>query len=546
LGPELVLAQSVEISRVFSESKVRKAESGDSWLVLVFSRDRTIFFSWDSELYGCCAAMPNEIRALSELSSSRPPLRGAVKSRLIGAELTRSCALNHDRILRMEFRRALGAGIYQTWRLLFEASGKYSNLMLLDDEDKIIETAKHIYPEANRYRTIIPGRPYVPPPPFAGTSAESFTWDTAELDGVAGIGRPLIEALKKRQFDGGRCSLAYLGETVLEDVVFQKLGAYVTLYPSLLDGAALLDSGSSLDAARECVILPLLERYAARARKKTGARLDQLTRVNDRKISEAEVLLEDDSAAERLMVYGRLILANIASIPPRAGEVELSEWTEAGEIIHKIALDPDKDAPQNAERYFIKYKKKRAAARRAQKILPRLYLERDELREQAVLLECNGDAFSISMMMDELSPETDTTKRGKPKTKTPPPHRRFEIEECATIFVGLSAKGNHYVTFRLAGGDDVWLHAQNAPGAHVILRFTSRPDETTRERAIGIAATAAAYHSKARENGRVRVDYTERRHVRAITGGGLAQVTYKEFSTVAADPGRWLNELRKS
>jgi predicted ribosome quality control (RQC) complex YloA/Tae2 family protein len=441
----------------------------------------------------------------------------------------------------MDFRRALGAGIYQICGLLFEASGRYSNLMLLDEEE-IIEAAKHVYPEANRYRSVIPGRPYVPPPPFEGTPAEEFSGVAAELDGVAGIGRPLIDAIKRRFAGGENVSLAYLAAPT-EPVVLQRIASYVTLFPALLDGAALINTDSALEAARECVILPLLGRHTERARKKTGARLDQLTRSNGRKIAEAEALLGDDSEALRLMLCGKLILANIASIPPRSVEIELSEWTEDGEATRKIALDPEKDAPQNAERYFAQYKKKRAAAERAKKILPKLRLERDELREQEALLECGGDALAISMMMDELSPAVQNTgaRRGhQAKTaKTPPPHKRFEFGDDATIFVGLSAKGNHYVTFRLALGDDIWLHAQDVPGAHVILRFKSGPDTQTRERLIEAAAAAAARHSKASAGGRVRVDYTERKHVRAITGGGLAQVTYKEFSTVAVNPVSW-------
>ena len=80
----------------------------------------------------------------------------------------------------------------------------------------------------------------------------------------------------------------------------------------------------------------------------------------------------------------------------------MSEWTDAGEVSHTIALDPKKDAPQNAELYFAKYKKKRAAVLRAKKILPGLYLEKDELAEQSALLDCGTDALTISMMLDEL------------------------------------------------------------------------------------------------------------------------------------------------
>jgi predicted ribosome quality control (RQC) complex YloA/Tae2 family protein len=545
MGPELVASQTVEISDLFLQNKIRRAESGDLWLALLFSRDRTLFFSWDPEFYGCCLAAPGEIRSLSELASSRPPLLGAIKSHLYGAELVGSYALKRDRIMIVEFSRALGAGIRQSRQLLLEASGRYSNLMILDEDDKIIEASRHIYPESNRYRSIIPGRPYEPPPPIDGIAPEDFSGDINDLDRIAGFGRPLIEAVKKKYGKQGESLTpeiisAWGGNHAPKNAIYQKLGPYVTLFHDLLGGASRIETDFALEAARECVILPLVRRLVERTKKKVRTRLEQLARSNSKKIAESESLIGNEAEAETLMRWGRLILANIDSIPRRASEAELTEWTEEGGITRKIPLDPQKDAPQNAERYFARYKKKRAATQRAQKILPALRLERDELLDQSVLLECNSDAVTISMMMDELSPARKAAKKGKARTQIAPPHRRYDIESSdAMLLVGLSSKGNHYVTFRLADGGDIWLHAQGVPGGHVILRFAAKPDEDAYAGALEIAAAAAAFYSKARESGRVRVDYTERKHVRAITGAGLAQVTYKDFSTIIARPSLW-------
>jgi predicted ribosome quality control (RQC) complex YloA/Tae2 family protein len=476
----------------------------------------------------------------------------AVKAHLVGAEPLGTTVLNRDRVAVIEFRRALGAGIRQTRRLIFEASGRYSNLILLGDDGLIIEVAKHIHPDTNRYRSIIPGHPYVPPPLFKGIPQENFRGSVDDLDGLAGLGRPLINAIKESHAgpDGlSPIELAYITKNSADmgGMIYQKLGRYVTLYPTLLEGASPVRASSALDAARECVILPLLDRHSERARKKIQTRLAQLARTNTRKIAESEALLGDESIAERLMRCGRLILANSWMIPPRASEAELPEWTEGGETTLRVELDSNLDAPRNAERYFAKYKKRRAAAERAKKILPNLYLERDELLDQTALLECHTDALTILMMMDELSPRHEKANGKKSKQRVQPPHKRYEFEWAnAVIFIGLSASGNHYVTFRLAGGSDMWLHAQNVPGAHVILRFMSKPDERTYGRMLEIAASAAAYHSRAKESGWVRVDCAERKHVRAITGAGLAQVTYKEFSTINADSALWFSPREDS
>ncbi|MDR0647902.1 MAG: NFACT family protein [Synergistaceae bacterium] len=543
LGPELIEAVSSEIAASFCRSRLRKAESGDEWMALSFSGDRIIFFSWDAESYGPCLAAPDEIRAMSELAARRPPLLGAVKSHAVGAELTGAAALGRDRVLEVTFVREVGAGFCQTKKLVFEASGRYSNLALLDERGVVIESAKHIHPETNRYRSIIPGHPYAPPPPIAGVPIEDFTGGPEGLDGVSGVGKPLLAAIKEMcRVTGEHDAGGILRRMSSEPPVYQVLGKYVTLFPELLAGARRIDAVSALAAARECVILPLLARHTARARKAAASRIERLAAANAKKIAEAEAA-RDGTAAESFMRDGQAILANIQRIPPRASWADLPEWGPEGETTRRVELDPERDAQGNAERCFAKYRKKRASIERSTAILPKLHSERDIIREQEALLACHSDALTIKSMMGELSRDEAVTKGKKQKERPKPPHRRVEFpEENAVMLIGLSAAGNHYVTFRMADGDDIWLHAQGTPGAHVILRFTSKPDPGTYNRMIGIAASAAAFYSKAKESVRVRVDYALRKHVRAIPGAGPAQVTYKEFSSINADASAWRHQ----
>lgn len=563
LGPELIFAVSGEVAKSFAQNKIRKVEAFDNWLSLTFSRDRILLFSWDSEFYGCPLASPDEIRELSHVAASKPPIINAVKSHLLGAELMDASAVNRDRVLSISFRRPVGAGVYQIKYLLFEASGRYSNLMILDENQKIIEAAKHIHPDTNRYRSTLPGSVYIPPPAINGIPIDRFELHGREalekIDSITGIGKPLISAVRRTcEEPEADCGEIIAGLSFFKtaqttqaqpEVVYQTIGNYVTLFPVLLNGAVRLEVRDALEAARHCVVSPLLHRHLERLKKSLRAHLAQHAKINDRKIRESERLLADEAAAEQLLLYGKLILANAWAIPPRASEADLTEWTETGELQHRVSLDPQKDAPQNAERYFTKYKKKRAAIERAKKLLSGLYLERDELQEQEALLECHTSAATLLMMMEESMPEKHGKQpkgeKGAQAREQPlPPHKRFQFDWAnAALYIGLSAKGNHYLTFRLAKSGDTWLHAQNIPGAHVILRFQDQPDEETRQRMLEIAAAGAAYYSKGRSTGRVRVDYTERKHVRAITGGGPAQVTYKEFSTISADVSIWADVL---
>lgn len=546
MGPELVSLQAREAARRFRRNKVRRADAGAAWIALHFSQDAILFFSWHPEDYGLCVVAPAEVRELANTAPTRPPLLEAIRAHLVGAELTDAVQVAHDRVLRISFRRALGAGCWQERRLLLEASGRYSNAILLDEGERVVEAAKHIHPDENRYRSVLPGMTYTPPPPLAGLSLDEWIARGAspgELERLVGVGRPLARVLAEEPptdlCDGLRALRGEAREAA--SFLYQRLGRYVTAFPTPLSRADALSETSALDAAREAVVLPLLEANVARQRRPILERLAADLRNNARKIEEYETLVAHADDAADLQRYGRLILENLWRIPSRADSAELTEWTEEGEVRRTVPLDPEKTPQQNAERYFAKYRKRKAAQERAKGVLPRLYREREELLEQEALAACHTDAATLAMMAAELFPAKAGKRKGKNEALDGiAPHRKLEFPEAdAVLLWGLSAKGNRYVTFRLAGNDDIWLHARNIPGAHVVLRFHSRPGDAERTRMLEIAAACAAYHSKARGEARVAVDYAPRRHVRSIPGGGPAHVTYKEFSTIAVDPALW-------
>ncbi|MDR1481412.1 MAG: NFACT family protein [Synergistaceae bacterium] len=540
------------MSREFPRDKIRRVDFGDLWLALSFSRDRILFLSWDPEYYGACEARDDEIRELSKAASARPPVGMAVKSRFVGAEIVRAHAPRRDRVLWIELRRVVGAGFYQTRYILLEASGRYSNMLLLDENERIIEAARHIYPEENRYRSLLPGYRYEPPPPIEGVALAEWESEAEDAPGrlsrVVGLGRPLLLAIARTCSDNPREKHRVLDEVNFFKewdgrVVYQSIGNYVTMFRSLLSGGMALSASSALEAARRAVILPLIRRHADRYRKKISSRLDRLASANARKISEYEALLIDGGEGSRLMSAGRLILANCSAIPPRASEAELVEWTESGAVRRVVALNPELNAARNAEAYFTKYRKKRLASDRARAVLPTFYSERDELLEQAALLGCHDGTATLSLMLNELQPAKAAPPRDRRASRSagPPPHRRYDLAGAGSvIFCGLSSKGNQYVTFRLARGDDLWFHAQGLPGAHIILRFNSKPEPDLMERVLTIAAACAAYHSKGKDGGGVRVDHTLRRYVRAIPGGSPSHVTYREQRTIQVDPAVWL------
>ncbi|MDR1650217.1 MAG: NFACT family protein [Synergistaceae bacterium] len=553
LGPELVLMQAMDISREFERNKVRRASAGDSWLALAFSRDRSLFFSWDPEYYGLCLVLPGEARTLEEAASSRPPLLDAVRSHIAGSELFKAARLYSDRVLKIDFRRVIGAGFFQERSIIFEPCGRYSNIIVADEAGRVIEAAKHILPDSNRYRTIIPGSPYSAPPDLDGVLIEDFDERAPDinerLDCIRGLGKPLITALKELPPRELAAAVEFYknpsGEAAYQ--FLHKPRNYLTVCPIKIPGSAVSPSGDSLAAARPAVVSGIIGRRVDSCRKKISSRLDVIERANDRKIGEYAALVSDRGEVERLKREGTLILACSHMIPPRASSALLTEWTSEGPVELKVILDPDKNPSSNAEARFAKYRRKKSAVEAARKILPPLYQKKDELREQRAMLEINDDWNTLAMMLRELDPKVSKKKggRGGEASADIPPHRRIEFpDHGAVIFYGLSARGNRYVTFKLAKGGDIWFHARNVPGAHVILRFSSPPDGGSFSFMADAAASCAVRHSLSHAASGVNVDYTERRHVRAIQGAGPANVTYKEFKTVRTDSSLWLDVER--
>lgn len=564
MGAEFIWALAADINKNYQGRRARKIEGGDRWLLISFGSQHELFFSWDTQFYGCCSIENEQWKGLASLARSTPPLLSAIKAHLLGAELKKTEQINHDRVLHFHFERTISAGVTQTRRIIFEPSGRHSNVILLGDDGKIIEAAKHVYPEINRFRSTYPGIPYTPPPLFEGPLPKDYLEKPMEtLSTVRGLGAPLLKALKNGD------DLAPFAECFWSTAkwTYQSLGHYITLFPSLLPDAQEINAKSPLDAARETSFAPLHSSGFSQRKKKMSDTLLTRLRRAERKFEEGIKMLDDDDI-EHIQRIGTLLLANSWQIPQRATHATLTEWTEAGEREHSVELDPNKDVPTNAKRYFETYRKKKAARVRlrgevasdhsnsvqvagiavaAGSALALLHEEMEAIKEQLTLIECQENASILMQLEREILGIEIVGKKSRRKTPPQlPPHKRIDLPALgALLYVGQSAKGNHYVTFKMGKGEDYWFHAQNIPGAHVLLRFTNTPDENTRQACYEIAASLAAWYSKGQNEERVLVDYTERKHVRAISGGGIAHVTYREFSSIHARTHLWQEKMRE-
>ncbi|MCF0247635.1 MAG: NFACT family protein [Synergistes sp.] len=535
-GPELVWVWSRSLLPICSGQKVRRVEGGDSFVVLSLGGN-DLLLSWGAQNCGAAVITREERKTFAASASQTPPIVNALRSHLAGAICTSVEQAGRDKVLKFAFQKSVGAGFSQCRLLIVEIMERFSNILLTDENEVIIETAKHIHPADNSFRTVLPGLPYSPPPHFEGITLKEWLGSNEPLDlRVAGFGRTLLKSLSETPRDFAVSVLSrFYCDTEPRDFYLQRIGKYVTSLPVILSDSEPLQG---TDSGRLIVVDPILERGIESHRRAVLRLIEKEITRRERQAEDIERLIADDSDS-LFKRYGDLIVANLWRIKQGESEVSLEGYDDEGNIISmSVPLDPALSPSRNAERYFAKYKKISAARERAAALLGSVRDELCDFREARALASAVDDPEALAQIAEEFGIVRNQAKKRAAKSKPVlPPHKRFEFDN-AIVLAGLSAKGNRYVTFKFAQPDDIWFHAQGVPGSHVILRRTAAMSDDEFEMLKSFCASLAVSFGKARGADRHRVDYTFRRYVAPIRGGE-ANVTYKEFSTVMGATGEW-------
>lgn len=541
-GPEYISGLAGEIRKILP-LRVNRIDGGESWAALKISPEKWLLLSWASGAAGICTATQSDINALREISPSRASITEAIKSRLSrGGEIYAVSQLNHDRILELSARRRVSAGVSVNYYIILEITEPVANFLLLDDKRKIDEAARHSAPDMNRYRTILPGHVYTPPPEFEGIIPDmTHALKAEDVQNLKGIGRPLARLILSHWAESDSVSwrMALAGavseESYLPCRIITK-NNYMTRinfpFPETVELGR-----NALEASAHGVLLPLLRRGREKTLHEIDAKIKRAVKSRERHRDGLMKQLKECREAEIFRLKGEAILTHIYEIPKRAGNITLTDW-EGHEL--KIELDPDLSPSRNAERYFKRYRKAKGNPDEIQAGLDAVNSAIRELNEQRALLEAIDDPENFTEAVKDLAEwlSPDTRKSQHPRKKKQdniPPHLSINYDGV-NILVGLSARGNRYVTLKTARPDDIWLHAHEMPGAHVIIRGLKRDElETSRRDVLEYAAGLAAGHSSGKESGSVPVDYTERRYVRSVPGT-VALVTYTSPGTLRVKP----------
>ena len=458
---------------------------------------------------------------------------------LQGAVIESIEQIENDRIVEITVSNKNEIGDHIQATLIIEIMGKHSNILLVDKSShKILEVIKHIGFSQNSYRTLLPGATYIAPPstealnPFMVKDEKLFEiLQTQEL--TAKNLQNLFQGL-------GRDTATELERQLLND----KLATFRNFFgqetkPCLTDKSFSCVPFSSKTAENFDSLSQLLDIYykdkAERDRVKQQAselirRVENELQKNRQKLKKQEKELLATENAEEFRQKGELLTTFLHQVPNDQDQVILENYYTNQPIT--IALDKALTPNQNAQRYFKRYQKLKEAVKYLTDLIEEtkatiLYLESVE----TVLNQAGLD--EIAEIREELIQTGFIRRRQREKIqKRQKPEQYLASDGKTIIYVGRNNLQNEELTFKMARKEELWFHAKDIPGSHVVISGNLNPTDEVKTD----AAELAAYFSKGRLSNLVQVDMIEVKKLNKPTGGKPGFVTYTGQKTLRVTP----------
>lgn len=487
-----------------------------------------------------------------------------------------------ERILFLDFECVNELGDIVTVTLACEIMGRCSNLIVINNEGKVIDSIKRVDEDMSRERMVLPGMKYTMPPRdkrisfltaedelmkerirstdpkelskalirvfegispilarewtfFAGRGAhiESDTITDDQLD-------RLIFTIKRTrdQLLEGQCCFSVVSdkEGMLKDFSFIRLSQFGTLMYT-----------RELNSASELLDHFYYERdRAARTKQRANDLFKLVMNLTDRTARRISVQREELSACadkEHYKLCGDLISANMYRIKKGDRTAVVENFYDENCPAMEIGLDVRRTPSQNAQHYYSEYKK----CVTAEGILAdQIAKGEDELQYLDSVFDALTRASSendITQLRLELS-EQGYIRSGGSKTKPPKalPPVEYRSSDGFTIYVGRNNHQNDWLSLKFAEKNDIWLHTQTITGSHVIILTEG---QTPPDRTIEEAAVIAAVNSRGRGSNLVPVDYCLARYVKKPSGAKPGKVIFTNYQTAFVKPDTELEEKLK-
>ena len=522
-------------------------------------------------------AGPNQPRvqlteALRENPAEPPMLCMLLRKHLVGARITDIEQSGIERIVTFTVRNVNELGESGTRKLVLEAMGRRSNLLLLDEDSCILDCMRRVEFETSGARALLPGLFYQLPAPLEKVSLLDDPAGAAELarrgggaeesverfllDHYLGISPLIARELSRRAFGAsdarfadrsGGCEhlaaeIERLAECVQENrftpTMLSREGKPVdfTYCPITQYGAE--TAQTSFPSFSALLDAFYTERDRQEAAQRRGRELTRTVNAAHERVVRKLGMLEKEYAAaqdrDALRLCGDLITANLYRMERGAARLTAQNYYDENGAEIDIPLDPLLTPQQNAAKYYKRYTKAKTAEKHLREQIDKAIAERDYLESvqgEIALSQTESEFAELRRELQETGylRRSGKEKRGREKPVAP---REFRSSSGLHILVGRSNVQNDTLT-RKADKRDLWLHTQKIHGSHVILCTENGAYD---DASLHEAALLAAYYSQARDGSNVPVDYTSVKFVKKPANAKPGMVVYEPYRTVYVTP----------
>lgn len=462
-----------------------------------------------------------------------------------------------ERVLEIRLEHLNELGDLCTKKLMVETMGKHSNIIFVDEENRIIDSIKRVSGMVSSVREVLPGRNY-------------FIPGQEKADPLTAVKDSLVGSILCKPMPAAKA--IYSSYTGISAVIAQEI-----CFRAGVDGDLSTDvlSGQQKERLAECFLelmeeirkerfLPQIiyegkepKEYAAIPLKLYGdcehiefesiselldiyyAQKSELTRIRQKSADLRKIVQtalersakkydlqtkqkQDTEKREQYRIYGELLNTYGYGVSPGASSFEAVNYYN-GETV-TIPLDPLYSAAENAKRYFERYGKLKRTDEAMEGQLAETKREIEHLESVAISLDIARREEDLLQIREELVQSGYIRQKGtEKKTRVNAKPLHFVSSDGYHMYVGKNNYQNEELTFKLAEGGDWWFHAKGIPGSHVIVKAGAEmpPDRTFEE-----AARLAAHFSKGAAQDKVEVDYIQKKHVKRASGGKPGFVIY--------------------
>ena len=502
-----------------------------------------------------------------------PMLCMLMRKHLLGGKIIGIEQVDFDRIIKIDIECYNELGDLGVKSIISEIMGRHSNIIFIDENNKILDSAKHVDFTVSAVRQILPGFVYQLPPKQEKMSPKEFSLldfindftkedkdillDKFLLGKIMGLS-PLIAReivyrfsnhtkIAKREINDYK--FAATVDLFLKDIVSDKYSPCLVLekdtgkpmYFSCVELTQYENVAeiNILDSISEIIDKYYLTRASQERMKQKSANILKLVHNNIDRCTKKLVMhrenLEKAKNRDKYKICGDLLTANMYRVKFGMDEVCVENYYDNNSEL-KIKLDPNISPSQNAQKYYKKYNKAKVTEKYAEEQIVGAEEELEYLetvQESILKAESPRDLSEIKEELAEQGYISNTAPKKKKKTQKSMP-MKFISSDGYEILVGRNNKQNDEVTIRMSYSTDIWLHTKNIPGSHTLIRTNGSgevPDSTILE-----AAQLAAYYSKAKNSAQVPVDYTQIKNVKKPNGAKPGFVIYEKNNTVYVTP----------